>query len=84
MPGGPCWPLEKGEDGRWRGTLELEGGFRYVDILMDGETVLLPQLPIGFGYSRTVNFLDVPAEETEITVAGCASRSVAAPTITPL
>ena len=63
LPGGPCWPLEKGEDGRWRGTLELEGGFRYVDILMDGETVLLPQLPIGFGYSRTVNFLDVPAKE---------------------
>ena len=25
--------------------------------------MLLPQLPIGFGYSRTVNFLDVPAEE---------------------
>lgn len=63
LPGGLCWPLEKGEDGRWRGTLELEGGFRYVDILMDGETVLLPQLPIGFGYSRTVNFLDVPAKE---------------------
>lgn len=63
LPGGPCWPLKKGEDGRWRGTLELEGGFRYVDILMNGETVLLPQLPIGFGYSRTVNFLDVPAKE---------------------
>lgn len=80
LPGGPCWPLEKGEDGRWRGTLELEGGFRYVDILMDGETVLLPQLPIGFGYSRTVNFLDVPAKEDRVlSAAGCASRICGAP-----
>ena len=62
LPGGPSWPLEKGEDGRWRATLEIEGGFRYVDIVMDGETVLLPQLPIGFGCSRTINFLDVPFE----------------------
>lgn len=38
LPGGPSWPLEKGEDGRWRATLEIEGGFRYVDIVMDGET----------------------------------------------
>lgn len=65
LPGGLCWPLKKDEDGCWHATLDLEGGFRYIDIIMDGETVLLPRLPIGFGCSRTINFLDVPFEGDE-------------------
>lgn len=60
IPGGETFALCKGEDNLWRGTFDLGKGFRYVDIQMNGQTVLIPQLPIGFGHSRTINFIDIP------------------------
>lgn len=43
----------------WELTLELEAGFYYVTMVVDGVEVLSPFLPIGYGYSRPCNYLDI-------------------------
>lgn len=48
----------------WELTLELAPGFYYVTLSVDGVEVLSPFLPIGYGYSRPCNYLEIgPAEE---------------------
>lgn len=47
----------------WELTLPLEAGFYYTTLLVDGVEVLSPYLPIGFGYSRPCNYLEIgPAQ----------------------
>lgn len=47
----------------WELTLDLEPGFYYATLSVDGVEVLHPFLPIGYGYSRPCNYLEVgPAE----------------------
>lgn len=60
---GPSFALHKDEDGLWRGEWTMEGGFAYADVMVDGQVVLSPYLPIGFGASRPINYIDVPAQD---------------------
>lgn len=43
----------------WELTLPLEPGFYYATLLVDGVEVLSPFLPIGYGYSRPCNYLEI-------------------------
>lgn len=48
----------------WELTLELEPGFYYVTLYVDGVEVLSPFFPIGYGFSRPCNYLEIgPAEK---------------------
>ena len=48
----------------WELTLEKEPGFYYVTLLVNGVEVLSPFLPIGYGYSRPCNYLEIgPVDE---------------------
>lgn len=62
---GPEYALEKEEQGMWTGVFKPEMGFSYADVTVDGEVVLSPYLPIGFGASRPINYIDVPGEGDE-------------------
>ena len=57
---GTIFPLEKTEDGAWEGTHDLGRGFKYFFVKIDGNEVLNPYLPIGYGCCRPMNFVDVP------------------------
>ena len=48
------------KDGIFTGIADLGHGFISLNILIDGTEVLYQMLPIGFGYSRPVNYVDVP------------------------
>lgn len=43
----------------WELTLPLEHGFYYAVLSVDGVEVLSPFLPIGYGYSRPCNYLEI-------------------------
>lgn len=48
----------------WELTMELEPGFYYATLSVDGVEVLSPFLPIGYGYSRPCNYLEIgPAKD---------------------
>ena len=59
---GPVYPLTGDDQGLFTGTFAVPGGFNYADVVVDGEVVLSPYLPIGFGASRPINYIDPPAE----------------------
>lgn len=47
----------------WELTLDLAPGFYYATLSVDGVEVLSPFLPIGYGFSRPCNYLEIgPAE----------------------
>ena len=62
---GPSFALERDEAGFFCGSFDPGAGFHYADVVADGEVVLSPYLPIGFGASRPINYLDVPAPEDD-------------------
>lgn len=57
------YPLARAEDGLWQAELKPEPGFRYFFVLIDGASVVHPAFPVGYGYSRPINFLNVPTED---------------------
>ena len=57
---GSEFPLEKLSDDMWEGTVDLGRGFKYFFLKIDGNDVLSPYLPIGYGCCRPMNFLDIP------------------------
>ena len=57
---GRTHPLSPAGDGMWEGTVELGRGFQYFFLKIDGNDVLSPYLPIGYGCCRPMNFLDIP------------------------
>jgi len=59
---GPSFDLKKDGHGVWNGRFAPGMGFHYADVMVDGEAVLSPYLPIGFGASRPINYIDVPGE----------------------
>ena len=59
------YPLTRGEDGLWQTELTLEPGFWYFFVLIDGASVEHPAFPIGYGYSRPINFLKVPGSDDD-------------------
>lgn len=62
---GPCLALEKAGQGLWEGQFAVSTGFHYADVVVDGTVVLSPWLPIGFGASRPINYIDVPGAGDE-------------------
>jgi len=49
-------------DGLWCGEAALGTGFVPVVLSVDGNQVLSPFLPIGYGDNRPINFLDIPED----------------------
>lgn len=60
---GKISPLKKTADGAWEGDLDLGRGFQYLFVKVDGNDVLSPYLPIGFGCCRPMNYLDAPLDD---------------------
>ncbi len=59
-------PLTKDENGIWSGTLSAPfPGFKVITWEIDGVQVLNPYAPIGFGYGRPVNYIDIPSEDQD-------------------
>ena len=57
----PLFPLTKGENGVWEGTMPFPGfGMATLDWRVDDVQVLNPFAPVYYSYSRPVNFIDVP------------------------
>ena len=59
----PDTPIDmvKGEDGWWRVTVPgLESAFHFVNFFVDGTRALNPYMPYGYGYSRVMNFFELP------------------------
>ncbi|MBE6724437.1 MAG: hypothetical protein E7576_04420 [Ruminococcaceae bacterium] len=62
---GTVFALGEAGDGLWEGTFDLGRGFKYFFLKIDGADVLSPYLPIGYGCSRPMNFVDVPVPGEE-------------------
>lgn len=62
---GPSFELSKNDQNVWAGRFVPGMGFNYADVIIDGTVVLSPYLPIGFGASRPINFIDVPGQGDE-------------------
>lgn len=57
---GNIFPLEKVSEEMWEGRVDLGRGFKYFFLKIDGNEVLNPYLPIGYGCCRPMNFMDIP------------------------
>ena len=57
------YPLHKNEKGMWTAELFLGYGYQHINIMIDGNEVIYPLLPIGYGFSRPINYIDVPEQE---------------------
>ena len=57
-----CLYREKTEEGTWRKKLPFQTGMNYIAIQIDETDVLNPYLPIGYGYSRPCNYIELPQE----------------------
>ena len=63
---GTVFPLEKVDDkGGFEGTLDMGRGFLYFFLKYDGNDVMNPCLPIGYGCCRPMHFFDVPVPGEE-------------------
>lgn len=59
------YPCKKLENGCWELCLPMHEGIHYVQLLIDDVEVLTPLLPIGYGYSRPYNFVELPAADSD-------------------
>ena len=62
---GNIFPLEKINEEMWEGRVDLGRGFKYFFLKIDGNEVLNPYLPIGYGCCRPMNFMDIPVPGEE-------------------
>ncbi|MBR4781240.1 MAG: enterochelin esterase [Lachnospiraceae bacterium] len=62
---GTIFNFTKINDEIWEATVDLGKGFKYFFIKIDGNEVLNPYLPIGYGCCRPMNFLDIPVPGEE-------------------
>lgn len=62
---GRSFELAERGSGVWNGRFVPGFGFHYTDIMADGTEVLSPYLPIGFGCSRPINWIDVPSPDED-------------------
>lgn len=51
----------------WVGNIQGKNGIIGVTVVVDGNEVLSPYLPIGFGGNRPVNYIDIPVKDFIIT-----------------
>ena len=67
---GECYPFECTGGGYWMLSLSDFHEFCYVKVMLDGNWVLSPYLPIGYGDNHPMNFLDLSdAEEGDASAA---------------
>jgi len=53
-----------GDDGYWRYECpDFPAGFHYVFFEVDGVSTYHPNLPMGYGYGKSVNFVDLPGKD---------------------
>jgi enterochelin esterase-like enzyme len=58
------YAFNQGDDGYWTlRTDSIPAGFHYIFVKVDGVSTLMPNLPISYGYGRSINYIDVPGEE---------------------
>ena len=57
--GDMMYPFLETEKDVWTVTLPLEPGFYYTNLYVDNCLVLNPFLPIGYGFSRPVNYIEI-------------------------
>lgn len=57
------YPFSKEKDGIWRLKYPMTDGITMVQIVIDGQNVLTPYLPIGYGYSRPYNYVTVEEKD---------------------
>ncbi|MBQ2545007.1 MAG: hypothetical protein II557_01860 [Clostridia bacterium] len=62
---GAVTPLSPAGDGMWECTADLGRGFKYFFLKVDGADVIDPYLPIGYGCSRPMHFVDIPVPGEE-------------------
>lgn len=62
---GTIFPFEKVSEEMWEGRFDLGRGFKYFFLKIDGNEVLNPYLPIGYGCCRPMNFMDIPVPGEE-------------------
>ncbi|MBO4391463.1 MAG: enterochelin esterase [Lachnospiraceae bacterium] len=62
---GSVTPLQKVTEEEWEGDVDLGRGFKYFFLKIDGNEVLNPYLPVGFGCCRPMNFVDIPVPGEE-------------------
>lgn len=53
------FPFTKDEGGIWRLKYPRKDGITMVQLMIDGQPVISPYLPIGYGYSRPYNYVTV-------------------------
>lgn len=58
------FPMQNAGGDVFEAVLPYHSGFHYLQILVDGREVLSPLLPIGYGYSRPYNYVDLDDETT--------------------
>ena len=57
------YPFTRDGEGKWTLEFRPEPGFWFFFLKIDGANVVHPAFPIGFGYSRPMNFLNVPGDD---------------------
>ena len=57
------YPFSRDGEGKWTLEFRPEPGFWFFFLKIDGANVVHPAFPIGFGYSRPMNFLNVPGDD---------------------
>lgn len=57
--GDMMYPFLETEKDVWTVTLPLEPGFYYTNLYVDNCLVLNPFLPIGYGFARPVNYIEI-------------------------
>ena len=57
------YPFTRDGEGKWSLEFRPEPGFWFFFLKIDGANVVHPAFPIGFGYSRPMNFLNVPGDD---------------------
>ena len=62
---GNIFPLKKVNEEMWEGRVDLGRGFKYFFLKINGNEVLNPYLPIGYGCCRPMNFMDIPVPGEE-------------------
>ncbi len=51
------------ENGVWEGTFPYRTGHHYVQVKINGMEILSPLFPIGYGYSRPYNYIELPQDD---------------------
>ena len=59
-------PLTKGENGVWTGMISFEfPGLKVITWRVNGIEVMNPYAPVGYGYGRPMNYVDIPCPEQD-------------------